>query len=535
MKGCNSTLTPRRSPPTTGIRHRTVGTALGSAHDVGYSKPNHMLNTLLALTLASPPPPDPRALIDGAITALQRTASVRDLRAVRLTGVQHDYILGNAVRADGPWFPIYSQFVEVRDGASSSFRRTTKGIGPSGLGGESVSILVDSVIATRAGTREIGGSRAAYEDAIDRIDAAPVRALQLASASSALKHDGTVKRYGVTYDLVSFPWRNGRMRLELNRDTRLPDAIDIVRPYPDNFRWNSFGDVTMRTEYGRWTVQPSGMWWPLHERVSMNGELLRDASIAAVVVDSMRIPAESLTVSDSARVQYVANSKLNFSKFRLGARGQPTELRPGIVRVPDQWAMTLVKQPDGVVIFEAHISGQYLRDVVGEANRRWPGSKIKAIVMTSDPWAHVGGVREAIAMGIPIYAQAGSIPFLTRLAKMPFTMEPDLLAKQPKAPKFVPVSGKTTIGQGENRIELYPVGGPYAERMLMAYFPESKLLYGADLVFPNRAPNGQPTKGYLETPLVDLRAAVEREKLAVDTLFCVQNFPTIPWSEFVAR
>ena len=75
-------------------------------------------------------------------------------------------------------------------------------------------------------------------------------------------------------------------------------------------------------------------------------------------------------------------------------RGQPTELAPGIVRVPDQWAMTLVKQPDGVVIFEAHISAQYFRDVVAEAKRRWPGAPIKGVVMTSDPWAHLGGFRE---------------------------------------------------------------------------------------------------------------------------------------------
>jgi glyoxylase-like metal-dependent hydrolase (beta-lactamase superfamily II) len=197
--------------------------------------------------------------------------------------------------------------------------------------------------------------------------------------------------------------------------------------------------------------------------------------------------------------------------------------------------MTLVKQPDGVVIFEAHISGQYLLQVIDEAHRRWPGAPIKAIVMSSDPWAHVGGVREAIALGIPIYAPAASVPFLARLATTPHTLEPDQLAKQRNAPKFRPVAAKTTIGTGENRIELYPVGGPYGERMLMAYFPDSKLLYGADLVFPNRVITGQPGNGYFETSLVDLRAAVAREHLAVDTLFCVQNYAPMAWGEFVAN
>ena len=495
-----------------------------------------MLTALVALALAvgHPTPPDPRGLVERAVAALQRSASIRDVRAYRLTGLQHDYLLGNAERADGPWTPIYTQFTELRDGASSSFRRTSGSLTTTGKSPEVVTILTDTVVATRAGGREIGGSHAAYEDAIDRIDAAPGRALALAAASPALRHDGTVTRFGLTYDVVSFPWRNGRMRLELNRDTHLPDAVDIVRTYPDNFRWNSFGDVTMRTEYGRWSIQPSGAWWPMHERVLFNGELLRDVTIATVVFDSTTVPADSFAVSDSARVQYVANSKLNFSKFRFGARGQPTELRPGIVRVPDQWAMTLIKQPDGVVILEAHISGRYLHDVIDEAHRRWPGAPIKAIVMSSDPWAHVGGVRDAIALGIPIYVQAGSIPFLTRLAKAPHTLEPDLLARQPRAPKLMPVSAKTVIGTGENRIELYPVGGPYGERMLMAYFPDAKLLYGADLVFLNRVVTGQPGKGYFATALVDLRNAVDREKLAVDTLFCVQNYAPIAWADFVA-
>jgi hypothetical protein len=322
------------------------------------------------------------------------------------------------------------------------------------------------------------------------------------------------------------------MRIELNRETHLPDAIDIVRPYPDNFRWAPFGDVTIRTVLVDWTVTPNGAYWPMQQKVTLNGEPLRDITYATATLDAAPASADSFVVSDSARLQYVAASKLNFSKFRFGMRGPPTELEPGIVRVPDQWMQTLVKQSDGVVIFEAHISAQYLHDVIDEARRRWPGSPIKALVMTSDPWAHLGGVREAMALGIPIYVSAGSVPFLTGLAKSPHAMAPDSLARVPRAPRFVPVSGKTVIGNGENRIELYPVGGPYAERMLMAYFPDHKLLYGADLVFRNRGADGQPTTGFLETPATDLRRAVARERLDVDTLFWVQNSPPIAWKMF---
>ena len=120
-----------------------------------------MLTALLALAVSLPAPPDPRALVDNAVAALQRSAMLRDIRAVRLTGMQHDYVLGNAERADGPWFAVYSQFTELRDGASSAFRRTSTGLTTAGKSPELVTILVDSVVANRVNGRETGSSRSA--------------------------------------------------------------------------------------------------------------------------------------------------------------------------------------------------------------------------------------------------------------------------------------------------------------------------------------------------------------------------------------
>src|SRR5512144_3026702 len=117
-------------------------------------RPAHpaMLTILLALafslpTTPHPKPTNPRALVERAIAALQRTASLRDVRAYRLTGLQHDYLLGNAERADGPWIPLYSQFTELRDGGSSSFRRTSGSLTTNGKGPEIVTILTDTVVA----------------------------------------------------------------------------------------------------------------------------------------------------------------------------------------------------------------------------------------------------------------------------------------------------------------------------------------------------------------------------------------------------
>jgi len=496
-----------------------------------------MIHTLLLLVAAARPiaPPNPRALVDSAIAAMQRSASLKSFHSLRLVGIQHEFAFGNAERAEGPWRVTYSQFSELRDLDAPRLRRTEQGLSANGnKSADRITTLTDTVVAFTLNGRQSGGSHAFYEDMIDRIDGSPERVLSVASASAELAYDGVVKHYGLTFDVVSFPWRNGRMRVELSRETHLLDAVEIVRPYVDNFRWAPFGDVTMRTDYVDWNVTPDGTYWPMQMKTSLNGQPLRDITLARATFATTPVSSDSFVVSDSARQQYAAASALNFSRFRLGMRGQPLELAPGIVRVIDQWTQTLVKQPDGVVIFEAHISAQYLHDVIGEAHKRWPSSPIKALVMTSDPWAHIGGLREAIALGIPIYVNARSIPFLTSVAKTSHAILPDSLARSRRAPRFVPISAKTVIGRGENSVELYPVGGAYAERMLMAYFPGHKLLYGADLVFPNRGPDGKITKGYFETSAVDLRRAVERERLAVDSLFCVQNYPMMSWSSFVA-
>ena len=490
-----------------------------------------MFAAILAFTLGTPP--NPRALIDSAIAAVLHGSRAVPVRSVRLTGIEHTWMLGNAERSEGPWRVFYAQFSELYDANAGSLRRSEVAL-PASVGSPTrVTVLVDSVAAVFNGGRVAGGSHGAFEDLVDRVDGLPLRALRLAVASGGLTYDRAVSRYGVDHDVVSFPWKNGRMRIEVSRVTHLPDAVEIFRTYPDNFRWAPFGDITMRTDNVDWQILSSGAYWPMQQKISLNGQPLRDVTYDLATLDTAAAPADSFAVSDSARAQVAAGSALNFSRFRFGARGQPTELAPGIVRVPDFWAQTLVKQPDGVVIFESHISASYLHAILDEVHRRWPGAPVKALVMTSDPWAHLGGFREAIALGIPIYIHANSVGFLTSVAKSPHTLEPDSLARSRRAPRFIPVSGKTVIGTGDNRIELYPVRGAAAERMVMAYFPGRKLLYGADLIFFQRDANGKPTGRFIEPDATDLRHAVAREGLSVDRVFCVQNYEPVLWSDFV--
>src|SRR5262249_4274444 len=152
-----------------------------------------------------------------------------------------------------------------------------------------------------------------------------------------------------------------------------------------------------------------GVWWPHQYILSLNGEPFRQVMLGSMSIESADVPPDSFVVSDSARRSFAVNAAQSPPVFRFGARGQPEDLRDGITRIRDYWAMTAVRQPDGIVLFEAHLSAGYLGQVIDYAKQKSPDLPIKAIVMTSDPWAHLGGVREAVARGIPIYVSERSV------------------------------------------------------------------------------------------------------------------------------
>ncbi len=82
----------------------------------------------------------------------------------------------------------------------------------------------------------------------------------------------------------------------------------------------------------------------------------------------------------------------------------------------------------------------------------------KAVLSTSDSWPHVGGVRLAVAQGLPVYILDLNRPLLDKMMKAPHTLDPDQLenSKDSKDPHWKIVSEKEEVGSGENRMELYP-------------------------------------------------------------------------------
>jgi hypothetical protein len=221
------------------------------------------------------------------------------------------------------------------------------------------------------------------------------------------------------------------------------------------------------------------------------------------------------------------DNRRTVADFPIGSAQRPAAvLAPGVVKVPGSWDIVEVQQSEGIVIIEGPLTSSYSDKVIADAKQRFDGAPIKAAITTSDSWPHIGGMREYAARGVPMYALDLNVPILERLFAAKYISSPDALARSPRRPTLRIVSGKTVVGAGPNRLELYPLRTVSGERQMMVYFPAHKLLYTSDL-FTIR--DGNVFLPQMVSECVD---AVSREHLEVTAAFGM-HYDLLPWKTVV--
>ena len=205
-------------------------------------------------------------------------------------------------------------------------------------------------------------------------------------------------------------------------------------------------------------------------------------------------------------------------------------LAPGVDLYQGSWNLTVVKQPDGLVLIEAPISPFFTKQALAKVRADNPGVPIKAVLSTSDSWPHFAGVRQAVAEKLPVYVLDLNREMVERNVLAPHALHPDQQQTAPQAPRLVVVAGKVTLGSGPNRLELYPLRGAATERQYMVYFPAHRLLYASDTL----ALDSKTHALYDPELMHEVVQAVDREHLAVDRVFAMHEGPTA-WAEVVQK
>jgi hypothetical protein len=489
-----------------------------------------LLSACLLAALAAPvTPPAPDAAHDAvvrAIDALGGEAALKAIVALDIESIGHDYYIDQSERPEGPFVVGYVSTVEKRDVAGGRSRLETqqRNVQSADWSGAGTATIVDgdAAVLTRNG-RYLPAGRLAFDEGRQRIELAPERLLLTALAAPDLAAAPATTLHGIPQHVVTFTWRGARARLLIDAHDDVPSALELTAD-DTNGIW---GIVRTTTYYSLWTLLPGGVRYPLQVDREWNGVGRSSATITKIAVNPPA-DATAFAIPGEAKQAFAAlPAAAGIAALTFDA-AKAVDVAPGVVQFPGNWNVEFIRQADGLVIIEAPITSGYSASVLAEAEKRYPGVRVKAVITTSDAWPHLGGVREYVARGVPVYACDLNRPILERLLRADFAARPDALSKAPRTPQFTWVSQKTVIGSGDTRVEIYPAHGENGERMLFAYLPALKLLYTSDDVQPMRSGTY-----FMPEYLLEVQNAVRAYHLEVDRIFGMHTPPT-PWSTIEA-
>lgn len=465
----------------------------------------------------------PKSCAELAVQALGGRQRLAGIKALRMDEIGHTLLTEQSYRQE-PFITSYERTHELLDFAKSRVRRETHLTWPEADAGqsESESILITSpaggVFHTDKGDTPCGLRD--LESAKDSLALHPARLLLAALDAPDLHFDAPVTIRSTPHVTLAFVLNGTQMRVLLNPFNHLPDGVESTREFHDF--WYFWGDVRERIYFEGYQLF-HGVVLPTNYVEERNGQVWRSRQVLNVELNPAVQDAQFAMDEQAA-----AKSAQGKGWERPFTASQPTQLAPGLSLYLGAWNSTLVESGDGLYLLEAPISATYVQGIVDMAKRLHPENPIKAVLSTSDSWPHVGGVREAVGLGLPVYILDLNRALLDRMTTAPHSLHPDLLATSGKRPEWRTVSAKISVGSGANRMELYPLRGASTERQYMVYFPEHQILYASDTLALN-------DDGTLYDPelMREVAAAVEREELMVTTVFAMHQGP-MPWTQVIA-
>ena len=469
-----------------------------------------------------------RTWIHAAMNALGGEDRLRAIHAIEIKGIGFRNELEQSERPEGPWLPDFYQTSEIRDFANTRMRseRQSRTLNftawdHSNWSPPTITVVSGGGVAQFAEGKFNPVTAASAIDIEETLAFDPLRVLLTALDATDLHSEMDTVLHGFPQHVAAFTWKGERVRILLSSFSQMPTCIEVTRVRPMDYFQGPWGDITVRTTFATWSLNRSAIRYPRQWSKEMNGQPYSTYT-ANEVRFNPPVNEADFAIPEEDRKASLALAR-DLDGIPIGVPNEtPKELAPGIVYVngPIAFHSTEVRQSDGIVILEAVISSGYSARIIEDAQKRFPGLPIKALVTTSDSWPHIGGVREYAARGIPIYALDLNRAILTRLLVAPHRLHPDLLAKTPHEAKFTFVSERLTLGTGENRIEMIPFRTVTGERQMMVYFPEAKLVYTSDLF--SIAGDGSIFLPQFAREAVD---AISREKLDVGRVYGMHYDP----------
>lgn len=447
-----------------------------------------------------------------------------DLHSLKLDVRTVGYRIDDSERADGPyWLDVgvgtewvdedHDRSVTKLDDASAQWPLDVIEFNGSG---------VDTRGALWTGKRMWFGTASRV---IDEVALRPERLLRTAAAAPDLHPLPDAVLHDQTQHVLAFTWKGHPVRLYVDAALHLPSRLEITGAREGSRLSVMLGDVVWRMDYLFYKRQPDGLVYPHQVNLFRNGKPHATRVITGLLenaprpVDGYAPPARARSKQADPCVAYGSEPIDPKSMHPLGKN---------VWLIEGSWNVMVVRQPDGLVVIEAPKSGAYSGHVLDLLGKRFPGVPVKAVVSTTDSTWHIAGVRTYVSRGIPVYVLDANRARLEQAIDAPHSLEPDELARHPAPPRLHPVSGKTTIGSGPMRLDIYPIRGHGDERMMMVYLPGEHLLYGSS----NDVNMQQKPKPRATFNAFELVRRVEALGLPVQEYVAIHT-PEMRWGEFL--
>src|SRR3984885_4239224 len=366
----------------------------------------------------------PLQCVTAALEAMGGRDRLQQVASVRLQTVAHTLLADQSYR-QSPYLTSYERGHVTMDLANQRLLAETKLTWPESDPDQAESDTT-LVVGADGGVyhTKFGDSPCSLSDldaAREALALGPARILLTAAAASDLHFEAPEILRSTSHAIVAFSWRHIPVRVALNPFNHLPDAVETIQVFHDF--WYFWGDVRQRIYFDNWKLI-EGITFPTNLIEERNGVVWRSTQ-ALNVEFNVQMDEKAFDMTAGAVKQSAASPGWN-RPFNVK---QSTPLAPGIDLFAGSWNATIVKEPDGIIILEAPISGLYTQGVIREARKRYPGRPINAVLSTSDSWPHTGGVRLAVAQRLPVYILDLNQPLLDRMMSAPHTIEPDALQK----------------------------------------------------------------------------------------------------------
>lgn len=480
-----------------------------------------LLTVLLFLTLSlafNAEAQDPKKILDEVTTAFG--SGWKEVKSIRMHYLGHTHWLEQSENPNGPFITGYEDVNEIRVLSSQKlFQDVESKIFQFNKPTRAINVLNDTLGQIRYGERKFPMGYQAIKQQEQWILYEPEQLLHRARKNT-LRYEGEEVIDGIAQDKISFTEGGLKRTLFINKKTNLMAEAHIETFLPHDFLFSIWGKFITRVQYTLYSLNQENILYPMQWDVYRIGQPWKKITINDIQFNK-NVPDSLFAVDTPAKPL----NKQTIQQVVLPV-SQAIEVGKGIFVVPGNWFTGWVEHEDGIVVVEAPISSGYSKQLVAEINKRYPGKKIKGVVVSSDAWPHLGGAREYFSKQIPVYTNALNEQILSRLAGSDYSPQPDNHHLKKNKPQLQFVNIPTSIRDKTTPMVIYPIEGEGGERMVAVYFPNQKVLYASDLI------QKQGKEFFFPEYLAEVEALVKRHNLMVETVYAMHTKP-IPWKEVV--